>query len=204
MDAALARARRPAPGSASSERRPALVTQSRALNNREPHQDDPLAILTELLGSARWEEVVTKLREIAENAGAPPHSDSRVAEDTVEVGDLRIEKHAHRVLVAGSEVALTSLEFRLLVTLVNRRDRVQSRGILLNDVWELPSSSRTRTVDTHVRRLRDKLGAAGQFIHTVRGVGYRFSDRRSIRHADGRCKALAPRASEKQLPSLAG
>jgi DNA-binding response OmpR family regulator len=223
MGAALARARRAAPGSTSSEssgssqsapvtttkasvleRRQALVTQPRAVSHREPYSEDTLAILTELLGSARWEEIVPKLRGIAENAGAPPDSYTCVSQDTVEVGDLRIEKHAHRVLVAGSEVALTSLEFRLLVTLVDRRDRVQSRGVLLNDVWELPSSSRTRTVDTHVRRLRDKLGATGQLIHTVRGVGYRFTDRRSIRQAEDRCKALALRASEQQLPSLAG
>jgi two-component system phosphate regulon response regulator PhoB len=108
------------------------------------------------------------------------------------------------VLVAGSEVALTSLEFRLLVTLVDRRDRVQSRGILLDELWDLPTSSRTRTVDTHVRRLRDKLGATGQFIHTVRGVGYRFSDRLSIRRPDGRRKVLRPGASERQPPSLVG
>jgi two-component system phosphate regulon response regulator PhoB len=156
------------------------------------------------LGSPRWEEIVTKLHELAEDAGSPPSSEGSVSSEAVEVGDLRIEKHAHRVLVSGREVALTGLEFRLLVTLVDRRDCVQSRGVLLNDVWELPSSSRTRTVDTHVRRLRDKLGATGEFIHTVRGVGYRFSDRPSIRHADGRCKLLTHRPLERHLSSLAG
>lgn len=208
-DAALARARRGEPGSIPSE----LFSGSsqsepapRALNHSDPgsHSDEPLAILTELLSSPRWEEIVTKLRAIVENAGAPPPSDSRVVEDTVDVGDLRIERHAHRVLVGGGEVALTSLEFRLLVTLVDRRGRVQSRGVLLNDVWGLPSSSRTRTVDTHVRRLRDKLGATGQFIHSVRGVGYRFSDRLSVGHADGRAKLLAQSPSKQQRSSLAG
>jgi DNA-binding winged helix-turn-helix (wHTH) protein len=153
--------------------------------------DDPLANLAKLLGGPRWEEVVAKLIEFADNTGALPASDRPAPSGTVEVGDLVVETDAHRVLVAGREVALTSLEFRLLATLVDRRDRVQSRGVLLNDVWELPSSSRTRTVDTHVRRLRDKLGATGQFIQTVRGVGYRFSERHSsIRHPDGRCKPL--------------
>jgi two-component system phosphate regulon response regulator PhoB len=153
-------------------------------------------MLTELLSSHRSEEIVTKLREIAENAGVLDYAEDRAVSDTVEVGDLRIENHAHRVLVAGHEVALTSLEFSLLVTLVDRRDRVQSRGILLNDVWGLSPSSRTRTVDTHVRRLREKLGAIGDWIQTVHGVGYRFSDTPSIRHLDGRCKLLMHQAPE--------
>jgi DNA-binding winged helix-turn-helix (wHTH) protein len=204
LDAALARAVLAATGSTERfpneitairpgvlDRRQGLVTQAPSPNPREPGPpvDDPIADLAKLLGGPRWEEIVTKLHELAENEDAPPASERRATADTVEVGDLRVETHAHRVLVAGSEVALTSLEFRLLVTLVDRRDRVQSRGVLLNDVWELPPSSQTRTVDTHVRRLRDKLGATGQFIQTVRGVGYRFSDRVSIRHADGRCKS---------------
>jgi len=162
--------------------------------------NEPLAILSELLRSPRCEEILYQLRELAQNA----RPEGSAAPETVEVGNLRIEKHAHRVLVGGSEVALTSLEFRLLVTLVDRRDRVQSRGILLDELWDLPPSSRTRTVDTHVRRLRDKLGAAGQFIHTVRGVGYRFSDRLSIRRPDGRRKVLRQSASERQPPSLVG
>lgn len=157
--------------------------------------DDPLANLAKLLGGPRWEEVIAKLHELAESKGAPDPSDSAAPSGTVEVGDLLVEADAHRVLVSGSEVALTSLEFRLLVTLVDRRDRVQSRGVLLKDVWELPPTSRTRTVDTHVRRLRDKLGATGQFIQTVRGVGYRFSDRRSIQHSDGRCPPLTQQRS---------
>lgn len=166
--------------------------------------DEPLAILSELLGSPRWEEILGTLRELARNGGGLGHSGDGEASETVELGDLRIEKHAHRVLVGGSEVALTGLEFRLLVALVERRDRVQSRGVLLNDVWELPASSRTRTVDTHVRRLRDKLGATGEFIHTVRGVGYRFSVRPSIRHADGRCKTIGHPSSHREVSSHAG
>ncbi len=71
---------------------------------------------------------------------------------------------------------MTPLEFRLLLTLVLRRDRVQMRATLLRDVWELDPGVSSRTVDTHVKRLRDKLHGAGRFIQTVRVVGYRFSE----------------------------
>jgi two-component system phosphate regulon response regulator PhoB len=78
------------------------------------------------------------------------------------------------VFVDGKEVELTALEFKLLVTLHDRRNRVQDRSTLLSDVWGIDADITTRTVDTHVKRLREKLGAAGDYIHTVRGVGYRF------------------------------
>ena len=77
--------------------------------------------------------------------------------------------------VDGKEIVLTALEFRLLWTLATRRDRVQSRETLLNDVWGLHLNVETRTVDTHVKRLREKLGPAGDLIETVRGVGYRMA-----------------------------
>jgi DNA-binding response OmpR family regulator len=165
---------------------PQLVPQTRAGGSCTPQsaQDRSRAILSELLGSLTGQEIVATLREFAKGAGTPTDFEIADAFETVELGDLRIEKHAHRVLVADREVTLTSLEFRLLVTLVDRRDRVQSRGTLLNDVWGYHPSSRTRTVDTHVRRLRNKLGSARQFIHTVRGAGYRFSERRSILHGN--------------------
>jgi len=93
----------------------------------------------------------------------------------VEFGQLRIDRDAHRVWVANQEAPLTALEFRLLCTLFDRRDRVQSRATLLDEVWGVSSELETRTVDTHVKRLREKLGAAGAYVETVRGVGYRFS-----------------------------
>jgi two-component system phosphate regulon response regulator PhoB len=92
----------------------------------------------------------------------------------VDFGKLRIDRDAHRVWVEGEEAPLTALEFRLLCLLFDRRDRVQSRAALLDDVWGVSSDLETRTVDTHVKRLREKLGAAGAYIETVRGVGYRF------------------------------
>jgi two-component system phosphate regulon response regulator PhoB len=80
------------------------------------------------------------------------------------------------VWVDGAEVALTKLEFRLLLTLIQYRNRVQSRSALLSKVWDVRSDVTTRTVDTHVKRLREKLGPASNYVETVRGVGYRFVD----------------------------
>ncbi len=94
----------------------------------------------------------------------------------IEFGKLRVDRDAHRVVVAGEEVPLTTLEFKLLVTLLERKNRVQSRSVLLNDVWGIEADITSRTVDTHVKRLREKLGEAGQYVETVRGVGYRFSE----------------------------
>jgi two-component system phosphate regulon response regulator PhoB len=91
-------------------------------------------------------------------------------------GVLRIDHDAHRVFVSDVEVPLTALEFKLLTTLVDRKNRVQARDVLLEDVWGLRLQVETRTVDTHIKRLREKLTAAGAYIHTVRGVGYRFAE----------------------------
>ncbi len=88
-------------------------------------------------------------------------------------GALRIDRDGYRVWVDGEETTLTALEFRLLVLLVERRGRVQTREGLLSDVWGIDADVTTRTVDTHVKRLRQKLGAAGAYIETLRGVGYR-------------------------------
>ena len=97
-----------------------------------------------------------------------------VAEETWEFGVLRVDRGAHRAWVANAEVELTALEFRLLTTLHERKNRVQTRDTLLADVWGMNADVTTRTVDTHVKRLREKLGQAGGYIETVRGVGYRF------------------------------
>jgi two-component system phosphate regulon response regulator PhoB len=93
----------------------------------------------------------------------------------IEFGLLRVDRDQQRVWVGGQEVTLTPLEFRLLVTLHDRRDQVQSRDTLLSDVWGISPDVTTRTVDTHVKRLRSKLGEAADYVQTVRGVGYRFS-----------------------------
>ncbi|MGB8328748.1 MAG: response regulator transcription factor [Polyangiales bacterium] len=89
------------------------------------------------------------------------------------LGDLVIDVPAHRVEVQGQEILLTALEFRLLLDLASRAGRVQSRDSLLERVWGYSPNVETRTVDTHVKRLREKLGPGADQIETVRGVGYR-------------------------------
>ena len=82
---------------------------------------------------------------------------------------------SHEVFVNNRTVILTALEFRLLRQLVDRRGRVQSRDQLLSDVWGYSAEVTTRTVDTHIKRLREKLGTMGKYVQTIRGVGYKFS-----------------------------
>jgi DNA-binding response OmpR family regulator len=88
--------------------------------------------------------------------------------------DLSIDLPRHEVKVKGKALELTATEFKLLLTLARRRGRVQSRDALLRDVWDYENLIDTRTVDTHMRRLREKLGPAARYLDTVRGVGYRF------------------------------
>jgi DNA-binding response OmpR family regulator len=94
--------------------------------------------------------------------------------ETLKYGELLIDTPRHLVSWRGKQVDLTATEFKLLAILAQRRGRVQSREQLLRDVWEYNSLIDTRTVDTHMRRLREKLGPAAKFLDTVRGVGYRF------------------------------
>ena len=89
-------------------------------------------------------------------------------------GPITVERSAHRVLLGGQELALTATEYKLLLILMERQGRVQTRPQLLQSVWEAQPDIQTRTVDMHVQRLRSKLGNAGRFIETVRGFGYRF------------------------------
>ncbi len=94
--------------------------------------------------------------------------------DILEFGQLKIDIPRHRVTVSDQEVTLTLMEFNLLLTLVQREGRVQPREMLLDDVWDIEADVTTRTVDTHIRNLRQKLGKMGKLIETVRGIGYRF------------------------------
>jgi two-component system phosphate regulon response regulator PhoB len=94
--------------------------------------------------------------------------------NTTEVGPIRVDVDAHRAFVDGAEVELTALEFKLLHMMMQRLGRVQSREQLLSDVWGITAEIETRTVDTHVKRLREKLTSARDYIETVRGVGYRM------------------------------
>lgn len=122
-------------------------------------------------------ELLLRVRAILRRAPTPP----AVSDDTAPL--LRIDEEAHRVFVNGAEIGLTATEFRLVATLARRAGRVQTRGQLLQDVWDLPPELNTRTVDTHMKRLREKLGAAAAHIETVRGVGYRFT-REPVADAD--------------------
>ncbi len=99
-----------------------------------------------------------------------------VAEENVTRGPITIDSARHRVLVTGKPITLTAVEFKLLSMLMRRPGRVQSRDRLLNEVWGYESAIDTRTVDTHVRRLREKLGKAASAIETVRGFGYRLRE----------------------------
>lgn len=92
-------------------------------------------------------------------------------------GTLRIDVSAHQVWVEEREIHLTALEFKLLVRLLHNRGRVQTRDGLLSGVWGINADVTTRTVDTHVKRLREKLGLAAEYVETIRGVGYRFAER---------------------------
>src|SRR6266536_3809005 len=115
-------------------------------------------------------EVVLRIRAILRRSEGKPD------EEHMSAGPIVIDPARHEVSVHGKHVDLTSLEFKLLRTLMQRRGRVQERDRLLNDVWGYESIIDTRTVDTHVRRLREKLEKAGDVIETVRGFGYRLRE----------------------------
>jgi len=114
-------------------------------------------------------ELVLRIKKILERKKS---KDADV--QSLTMGELTIDVPRHLASWKGKKIDLTATEFKLLTLLVQRRGRVQSRDQLLRDVWEYDSMIDTRTVDTHMRRLREKLGPAAKFLDTVRGVGYRF------------------------------
>jgi two-component system phosphate regulon response regulator PhoB len=116
-------------------------------------------------------ELLLRVKAILKRA---PSSTSKTIGEQI-VGNLKIDFDAHIVLVKGEEIKLTALEFKLLKHFLDRRGRVQSRDQLLQDVWGYSSDITTRTVDTHIKRLREKLCSAGDYIQTIRGVGYKFN-----------------------------
>ena len=116
-------------------------------------------------------ELILRIKAILKRKVQKPE----VTEVEREFGELRIDSDSHEVFVNGEEVALTALEFRLLKQLVDRRGRVQTRDQLLSDVWGYSADITTRTVDTHIKRLREKLGPIGKYVQTIRGVGYKFT-----------------------------
>lgn len=115
-------------------------------------------------------ELALRVQALLRRLAAP----AVAAGSTLVAGPLTIDRAAHRALLDGRELNLTATEYKLLVTLVERRGRVQSRPQLLETVWDAQPDIQTRTVDMHVQRLRSKLGELGPMIETVRGFGYRF------------------------------
>jgi two-component system, OmpR family, phosphate regulon response regulator PhoB len=116
------------------------------------------------------QELVLRVAAILRRVGAGGANSG----DKLTIGPLDIDTAAHVVRVRGEPVELTPTEFKLLLTLAERRGRVQARALLLQTVWDAAPDIQTRTVDMHVQRLRAKLGVAGDLIETVRGFGYRL------------------------------
>jgi two-component system phosphate regulon response regulator PhoB len=116
-------------------------------------------------------ELLLRIRAVLRRPARP-----ETADRAAEFGALRVDRDAHRVWVRGEEIELTPLEFKLLTTLHDRGQRVQTRDMLLEAVWGGDSQVGLRTVDAHVKRLREKLKEARHYIETVRGVGYRFAN----------------------------
>jgi len=114
-------------------------------------------------------ELVLRVKKILQRGRAESEKS-----ETLNFGDLVIDVPRHLVSWRGKPIDLTATEFKLLTVLAQRRGRVQSREQLLRDVWEYNSLIDTRTVDTHMRRLREKLGPPAKYLDTVHGVGYRF------------------------------
>ena len=113
-------------------------------------------------------ELVLRVRAVLRRGTAVPEGGEVVA------GPLRIDAAQHRAWLDQDEIPLTATEFKLLNAFVRRPGKVQTRGGLLQELWGAPPDLDTRTVDTHIKRLREKLGPVGDRIETVRGVGYRF------------------------------
>ena len=117
--------------------------------------------------------------------GEPNGSSAPAARRRYVVGPLEVDVDGYHVFVGGDEVHMSAMEMRLLIYLVEHRGRVRSREDLLEDVWGYKPGVSTRTVDTHVKRLRDKLGDAGSLVETVRGMGYRLSAEHPVLSAEG-------------------
>jgi two-component system phosphate regulon response regulator PhoB len=116
-------------------------------------------------------ELVLRVKAILRRKEAPAEG-----EKVIRIGDFLIDIDRHLVSVKNSPIQLTSTEFKLLVELASHRGRVQTRERLLDKVWGYTYEGYARTVDTHIRRLREKLGLSGEYIETIRGVGYRFQE----------------------------
>ena len=116
-------------------------------------------------------ELVLRVKAILKR-GVPKET----TKDILSIDKLKVDIPRHKVTVDKKEIELTSMEFKLLITLMQRKGKVQSRDKLLDDVWDIAAEVTTRTIDTHIKRLRQKLGKMGKLIETVRGLGYRLTE----------------------------
>jgi two-component system, OmpR family, phosphate regulon response regulator PhoB len=119
-------------------------------------------------------EVVLRVKAVLRRLADGGEAHGRGAREVLSAGGVELDVPAHRLRVRGEEVPLTATELRLLELLIQRAGRVQTRGRLLSDVWGYADDVDSRTVDTHIRRLRKKLGPEADRIETIIGVGYRF------------------------------
>jgi two-component system phosphate regulon response regulator PhoB len=117
-------------------------------------------------------ELVLRVQAVMRRAAAPAPAQDVLAEE-----GIAVDVQAHRVWIDGEEVVLTATEFKLLSELMHNRGRVLTRDRLLDRVWGYQFEGYARTVDTHIRRLRQKLGPYAHLVETIRGVGYRFRER---------------------------
>ncbi len=120
-------------------------------------------------------ELILRVKAILKRNTKTSNPSNQTHEINRNFGSLKINVESHEVFINDEEIILTALEFKLLRQLVERRGRVQTRDQLLTDVWGYSSDVTTRTVDTHIKRLREKLGSMGKYVQTIRGVGYKFS-----------------------------
>ncbi len=114
-------------------------------------------------------ELVLRIQALLRRPRSSPQN------DVLEVGDFQVDRNSFAIRLECRRLDLTTTEFKLLAILIERRGSSQSRETLLNDAWGYQNPLETRTVDTHIRRLREKLGSHAQMLETVRGEGYRFS-----------------------------
>ena len=120
-------------------------------------------------------ELILRVKAILKRNTKTSNPSNQTHEINRNFGSLKMNVESHEVFINDEEISLTALEFKLLRQLVERRGRVQTRDQLLTDVWGYSSDITTTTVDTHIKRLREKLGSMGKYVQTIRGVGYKFS-----------------------------
>ncbi|MDR1497209.1 MAG: response regulator transcription factor [Puniceicoccales bacterium] len=116
-------------------------------------------------------ELLLRTQALLKRAAAPTPANQG---NVLNAGEIILNVERHTVDVKGTSISLTATEFNLLRLLIERKGRVQTRERLLGDVWGYSSDIETRTVDTHIRRLREKLGRAADIVETIRGVGYKI------------------------------